>query len=94
MKIHGQGFVNGTRIISAYKKAEKTAPKAGQATDSIELSDLGKKIAQLQKMTSELPDVSTDLVLKLKQQIATNSYQVPAEKLADKLYEEIVKSGK
>jgi negative regulator of flagellin synthesis FlgM len=94
MKIHGQGSVNGTQFINAYKKAEKITRKNESMGDSIELSDRAKEIAELQKLAAETPEVRESLVLKIKQKVATNTYYVPAEKLAEKLYEEIVKGGK
>ena len=94
MKIHGQGSVNGTQFINAYKKAEKITRKTESHADSIELSDKAKEIAELQKLAAEIPEVRADLVQKIKQKIATNTYYVPAEKLAEKLCEEIVKGRK
>jgi|GEM_PF-4850983 len=94
MRIHGQGTVNGAQIISAYMKTEKATSKKETLTDTIELSDEAKEIAELQKLAAGLPEVREDLVLQLKQKIAANSYHVPAEKLAGKIYEEIVTNRK
>ena len=94
MKIQGQGYLKGSQPINAYKKAEKITPKAETLTDSLELSDQAKEIAELQKKAAKLPDVRQELIRELKQKISTHSYHVPSEKLAGKLYEEMVTNKK
>ncbi|WP_227767294.1 flagellar biosynthesis anti-sigma factor FlgM [Zhaonella formicivorans] len=93
MKIQGQGPVNGAKgakIISAYQKAGQILKNEKAEADSVELSAEAKEIARLQKKAGNIPEVREELVKSLKQKLAANAYQVPAAKLAEKLYGEIV----
>lgn len=89
MKIQGQGPLQGANLLSAYQKSGRSEVQKKIQADSLELSDRGKEIAQLQKQANALPEVREDLVSEIKQRIAAGTYDVPADKLAEKLWQEI-----
>lgn len=91
MKIHGHGSIKCANFINAYQKADQLAKNKAPQRDHVELSAKAQEIAQLQKKAAQLPEVREELVQRIKEEIASDTYHVLAEKLAEKLLAEIAK---
>ena len=91
MKIHGQSSIKCANLINAYQKADQLAKNKAPQRDSVELSAKAQEIAKLQKKAAQLPEVREELVQKIKEKVRAQTYQVQAEKLAEKLLAEFGK---
>ena len=65
-------------------QAEKAAPK----TDTVVISDAAKRIQEARAQLDQIPDVREDKVAELRNQIQNGTYQVDAEKTAEKMLKE------
>lgn len=65
-------------------KAENTAAK----TNTVVISDAAKRIQEARAQLDEIPDVREDKVTELRNQIQNGTYQINAEKTAEKLLKE------
>ena len=72
------------KVDPSKEKPEKSAVKA----DTVVISDAAKRIQEAKVQLDELPDVREDKVAQLKKQIENGTYEVNAEKTADKLIKE------
>ena len=68
----------------AAEQPDKSAPK----TDTVVISDAAKRVQEARAQLDEIPDVREDKVAELRSQIQNGTYQVDAEKAADKLLRE------
>lgn len=66
------------------KKTEQTHNK-----DEVTFSSEAKDFAALTKLLSQVPDVRTDKVESLKNQISSGTYTVQAEEIAEKIVSQI-----
>ena len=86
--IHINAYVNQVqdknKVDSSNEKPEKSAVKA----DTVVISDAAKRIQEAKTQLDALPDVREDKVAQLKKQIESGTYEVNAEKTADKLIKE------
>ena len=69
---------------SAAEKADNTAAK----TDTVVISDAAKRIQDARAQLDEIPDVREDKVADLRKQIQNGTYEINAEKTAEKLLKE------
>ncbi len=77
--------VHDKNKVGAYKdKPEKAAVK----TDTVVISDAAKRVQEAKKQLDDLPDVRADKVAQLKKQIESGTYEINAEKTADKMIKE------
>ncbi len=70
------------------EKAQATAEKAEKQptkTDTVVLSDAAKRIQEAKKLLDAIPDIREDKVAQLKEQIDNGTYEIDAEKIADKM---------
>jgi len=65
-------------------KAEKTAVKA----DTVVISDAAKRVQEARSQLDDIPDVREDKVSQLRSQIQNGTYEINAEKIADKMIKE------
>lgn len=72
------------KVDSSKDKPEKTAVKA----DTVVISDAAKRIREAKIQLDETPDVREDKVARLKEQVESGTYEINAEKTADKLIKE------
>ena len=72
------------KVDSSNDKPEKSAVKA----DTVVISDAAKRIQEAKIQLDDIPDVREDKVAQLKKQIESGTYEVNAEKTADKLIKE------
>ena len=73
----------------AAEQPEKSTPK----TDTVVISDAAKRIQEARTQLDEIPDVREDKVAELRNQIQNGTYQVDAEKTADKLLKEHLRNA-
>ncbi len=69
------------KVESASDQPEKQQVKA----DTVELSDMGKRVQEANKQLENIPDIREDKVAQLKEQVENGTYEVDAEKVADKM---------
>ncbi len=73
------------------KQADQAADRAKESavkTDTVVISDAAKRIQEARAQLDEIPDVREDKVAELRKQIQDGTYQVDAEKTAEKLLKE------
>ena len=90
MKVTGN---NGVNIIKLYNdnkpKSAGNKDKVSSKHDTIEISKQGLEISNYVTMVNKMPDVRTDKINKLKNQIQSGSYSISSEELASKIFETI-----
>lgn len=69
------------KVESTSDQTEKQQVKA----DTVELSDMGKRVQEAQKQLETIPDIREDKVAQLKEQVENGTYEIDAEKVADKM---------
>jgi negative regulator of flagellin synthesis FlgM len=72
------------KVDSSNNKPEKSTAKA----DTVVISDAAKRIQEAKVQLDNIPDVREEKVAQLKEQVDNGTYQVDAEKTADKLIKE------
>ena len=65
--------------------SQSRAKKAGQRPDAASLSAEAQELLRARRASQESPDVRTDLVASLKQQIQDGTYRVDEQALAQRL---------
>ena len=73
----------------AAEQQDKSAPK----TDTVVISDAAKRVQEARAQLDDIPDVREDKVAELRNQIQNGTYQVDAEKTADKLLKEHLRNA-
>jgi len=78
------GKVNGTRGNGP--EAQKSGGNAvSNATDSVSLTDTAARLQKVEASLADLPEVDNDRVATIQRAIADGSYQVDANRIADKM---------
>jgi negative regulator of flagellin synthesis FlgM len=77
-------------VVTQEGQAAKPKPEANQAQvqssgDRVQLSEKSKEIARARELVNSAPDVRMDKVEEMKAKIESGTYDVSAEKVADKL---------
>lgn len=95
--------VNINNVMSAYQNDPLTRTKgdAAQQTDKtqvgqcdrVELSTRKAEIDKLKKTAEAMPDVRSEKVAALKQQVSDGTYRVDGVKVAEKMLEHLKGSG-
>jgi negative regulator of flagellin synthesis FlgM len=73
------------------KKADQATDQARESavkTDTVVISEAAKRIQETRAKLDEVPDVREDKVAELRDQIQNGTYQVDAQKTAEKLLKE------
>ena len=65
-------------------KSESTAVKA----DTVVISDAAKRVQEARSQLDDIPDVREEKVSQLRNQIQNGTYEINAEKIADKMIKE------
>ena len=81
-----------SRVYDAYKVQGSLPSKKiehTQSKDEVTLSSEAKDFATLTKLLSKTPDVRTDRVEDLKNQISSGTYTVRAEEVAEKIISQL-----
>ena len=75
---------------SSDKSSSKEKVKAGE--DSVDLSQSAKDLKLAQAALRDLPDIRSEKVSQLKQQIEAGTYEIKPEKIAGKMIEETLRN--
>jgi flagellar biosynthesis anti-sigma factor FlgM len=81
------GLNNGVQRIDASQPSEQSQ-KGGEEhseSDRLELSIVGREISHLNELIQSTPDVREEKVEQLRQEIESGTYNVKAEKIAQKI---------
>jgi negative regulator of flagellin synthesis FlgM len=71
--------------IEAYVNQVQDKDKVQTKTDTVVLSDTAKRIQEAKKQLDAIPDIREDKVALLKEQVENGTYEIDAEKIADKM---------
>lgn len=89
MKINSNTPGNIGKLYQSYQtRTEQTEKKAGAnsvGSDSLQLSEQAKKIHELIKDAKDLPEIREEKIARIKEEIANNTYNIPAHKVAAKM---------
>lgn len=91
MEITPKDSVNIEAYVNQVQEKDKADAAAGQPeqqqnkADTVALSNAAKDIQEAQKQLKAIPDVREDKVAQLKEQIENGTYEIDAEKIADKM---------
>lgn len=92
--------VAGTAGAKRTDKAGDAAAVAKSGTAAVdsgavkpEISPKAREFAQAKEVASKAPDVREDRIAELKKKIASGSYQVNAQAIADKMVDEHMSTG-
>ena len=69
---------------NASDKAETNVAK----TDTVNISDAAKEIQEVRKQLDDIPDVRTEKVQQLKNEIENGTYKIKSEEIAEKMLRE------
>lgn len=87
MKIFGSRI---DHILGIYKKQGvkgANKPRKANEKDSLNISETAKDFQFAMNEIKKLPDIRTEKVDKIKQQIKSGTYEINAEKIAEKIYQ-------
>ncbi len=84
MRINSMSGVNGVYKANKAKKAYAAKPVEGMK-DSVSLSSFAKELSVAKNAVDNVPDVRSDKVNAIKEQIKNGTYNVSAEQIADKI---------
>ena len=91
MEITPKDSVNIEAYVNQVQEKEKVESTSDQPekqqvkADTVELSDMGKRVQEANKQLENIPDIREDKVAQLKEQVEKGTYEVDAEKVADKM---------
>jgi negative regulator of flagellin synthesis FlgM len=86
--INIEAYVNQVQDKDKVHAASEKAEKQQTKTDTVVLSDAAKKIQDAKKQLDAIPDILEDKVAQLKEQVENGTYEIDAEKIADKMLRE------
>jgi negative regulator of flagellin synthesis FlgM len=78
---------NGMQRLESPQKAEQSVKSGGapSETDRLELSVRGREIAHLNELIQSVPDVREQKVEQIRRELENGTYNVKAEKIAEKI---------
>ena len=94
MEITPKDSVNIEAYVNQVQEKDKVEPTSDQPekqqvkADTVELSDMGKRVQEAHSQLETIPDIREDKVAQLKEQVENGTYEVDAEKVADKMLRE------
>jgi len=86
--IQVDAYVNQVQDTKKADQAADQAKESATKTDTVVISDAAKRIQEARAKLDEIPDVREEKVAELRDQIQNGTYQVDAQKTADKLLKE------
>lgn len=96
MKVYGNKPPDGQEINRSTQKVSQaqgqkkvTKSEKTKSIDRVEISEQGKKVAELMSAVDELPETRNEKVKAIKEAIRSGNYQVDSLKIAQKLLNEI-----
>ena len=94
MEITPKDSVNIEAYVNQVQEKDKVEPTSEQPekqqvkADTVELSDMGKRVQDAHAQLESIPDVREDKVAQLKEQVENGTYEVDADKVAEKMLKE------
>ena len=94
MEITPKDTVNIDAYVNQVQDKDKADAKSKQAekqqtkTDTVVLSDTAKTVQEAQTQLEQIPDVREEKVAELREQVESGTYEIDAEKIADKMLKE------
>jgi len=86
--IQVDAYVNQVHDKNKVGPADDKADKVSAKTDTVIISDAARRIQEARAQLDAIPDVREDIVAELRNQIQNGTYEVDAEKTAEKLLTE------
>ena len=86
--VHIDAYVNQVRDKNKTGSADGKSEKTPVKTDTVVISEAAKRIQGIRKQLDAVPDIREDKVAYLKKQIQNGTYEIKADKIADKLVRE------
>ena len=83
MRIDALSQINQVYGVSGVKKVAPVSKNAGN--DQLQISEFGKDLQIAKQAVAAAPDVREDKVAEIKERLASGTYNVSAEELAEKL---------
>jgi negative regulator of flagellin synthesis FlgM len=80
-----EAYVNQVQDKDKVQTTPEKAEKQQTKTDTVVLSDAAKRIQEAKKQLDAIPDIREDKVAQLKEQVENGTYEIDAEKIADKM---------
>ena len=80
-----EAYVNQVQDKDKVETTSDQPEKQQVKADTVELSDTGKRVQEAHKQLENIPDIREDKVAQLKEQIENGTYEVDAEKVAEKM---------
>jgi negative regulator of flagellin synthesis FlgM len=81
-------YVNQVHDKNKADQAADQAKESAAKTDTVVISDAAKRIQEARAQLDKIPDVREDKVAELRGQILNGTYEINAEKTAEKLLKE------
>ena len=66
----------------------QAAGKEAQATDDVSLSNQAKLLSKLESQMDTSPDVDTERVARIRQALAAGTYEIDAERVAERMLDQ------
>ena len=82
--------VQNSNSAAGKPNAQKTSGVSGVSSDRVQLSKDYQDLAQAQKTISGTGEIRTEKVQKIKDQLASGTYQVKPGAIADRMIDEII----
>jgi negative regulator of flagellin synthesis FlgM len=80
-----ESYVNQVQDKDKVNAQSEQPEKQQKKADTVVLSDMAKTVQEAQTQLESIPDVREDKVAELREQIENGTYEIDAEKLADKM---------
>lgn len=97
MKINGKkpsvGTSSGVQQAGGGVNGKKGAPGKPSEGDRIDISSKARELNRVKKMLESVPEVRSDMVVRLKTDVERGNYHVDAGKVAEKMIERALKNA-
>ena len=81
-------YVNQVHDKNKVDPSNSKPDKAAAKTDTVVISDAAKRIQEIRNQLDAVPDVREEKVAELKNQIENGTYEINADKIAEKIIRE------
>ena len=86
--IHIDAYVNQVHDKDKAGASDSRPEKTTAKTDTVVISESAKRVQEVRKQLDAIPDIREEKVAQLKEQVENGTYQVNAEKVAEKMIKE------
>jgi negative regulator of flagellin synthesis FlgM len=81
-------YVNQVQDKNKVGTPDNKPDKAAVKADTVVISEAAKRVQEARRQLDDIPDVREDKVLQLRNQIQNGTYEINADKIADKMIKE------